>query len=268
MNRLRFRTVLGILLLLVANTGRAALPSVISVCDDGAEWPPYTYYKRVDGARTNVLTGFSVEYLQRVLDRKGLRFTLELIPWKRCMAEVINGHYAMLLNASLNPERARDFLVTMPYYALTLVYFYDADRPRPTVNSAADLRTLHSCGVSGYNYAPFELEPDMIDTNAKDLPQAFLKLKRGHCDVVPDRLEVAIGYEAIGMLDLKAEGIRYALVPNLPRSPFFMMVSRNVPYANELLAVLNEGIAAIEASHEAYHLAAKYGLPQAGPLKR
>jgi polar amino acid transport system substrate-binding protein len=268
MNRLLFRTVLGIALLMAAGASRAALPSVIGVCDDGAEWPPYTYFKRVNGTKTNTLIGFSVEYLQRVLERKGLHFTLDLIPWKRCMAEVVSGHYAMLLNASLNDERARDYLVTQPYYALTLVYFYDADRPRPAINSAADLRTLHACGVSGYNYVPFGLEPNMIDTDAKDLPQAFLKLKRGHCDVVPERLEVAIGYEAIGELDLKAEGIQYAPVPHLPRSPFYMMVSRNVPYANELLSVLNEGIAAIEGSHEAYDLAAKYGLPQAAPLKR
>ena len=268
MKRLMFQAVVSVALLMAAGLVRAGLPAVIAVCDDGAEWPPYTYFQRVNGAKTNVLIGFSVEYLQRVLARKGLRFTLELIPWQRCMAAVDEGQYAMLLNASLNDERARRFLITQPYYALTLVYFYDADHPKPVVNGAADLRALAACGVSGYNYAPFALEPDMIDTAAKDLPQAFLKLKRGHCAVVPDRLEVALGYQTLGLIDLQSAGIRYAPVPGLPRSPFFMMVSRNTPYAAELLAVLNEGIAAIEASHGAYDLAAKYGLPQAEPLKR
>jgi len=32
----------------------------ISICDDGAEWPPYTYYKRVDGKKSKEIIGFSV----------------------------------------------------------------------------------------------------------------------------------------------------------------------------------------------------------------
>jgi polar amino acid transport system substrate-binding protein len=158
--------------------------------------------------------------------------------------------------------------MTQPYYALTLVYFYDADRPKPVIEIAENLRSLRVCGVSGYNYAPFGLEPTMIDAAARDLPQALLKLKRGHCDVVPDRLEVAIGYERLGLLDLKKQGIGYATDPNLPRSPFFMMVSKKVPYAEELLAVLNKGVAEIEASHDANDLSAKYGLPQTESIRR
>jgi polar amino acid transport system substrate-binding protein len=268
MKRLMLQSVVCAAFLLVARLGHAALPTEIAVCDDDAEWPPYTYFERVNGVKSNKLTGFSVDYLQRILARKGLHFTLELLPWQRCMAEVNEGRYAMLLNASTNDERVKTFLVSKPYYALTLVYFYPADRPKPAVNNPADFRRLRSCGVSGYNYAPFGLEPDMIDTDAKDLTQAFLKLKRDRCDVVPDRLEVALGYQTLGLINLQKEGLRYAPIPGLPRSPFYMMVSRNVPYAAELLAAINEGIAAIEADHGAYDLAAKYGLPQAEPLKR
>jgi hypothetical protein len=49
---------------------------------------------------------------------------------------------------------------------------------------------------------------------------------------VTERLEIAIAYEA---------------VPGLPPSPFHMMMSRHTPYAEELLAVLNEGITEISA---------------------
>ncbi|HTI16079.1 MAG TPA: transporter substrate-binding domain-containing protein [Trinickia sp.] len=268
MKRLLLQSLGFVALMCAANLCRAGLPPVIAVCDDAAEWPPYTYYDRTNGETTHALTGFSVEYLQRVLANKGLRFSLELLPWKRCMAEVQEGHYAMILNASNNEERARTFLVSRPYYTLTLVYFYDAQRPRPTVKSATDLRALQLCGVRGYNYAPFALQPDMIDTDAKDLPQALHKLKHGGCDVVPDRLEIVLGYQLLGVINLQQAGIRYAPVPGLPRSPFSMLVSRNVPYAAELLAVLNDGIAEIESRRGASDLAAKYGLPQEGLPKR
>ena len=39
------------------------------------------------------------------------------------------------------------------------------------------------------------------------------------------------------------------------------MVSRHTPYAEELLAVLNEGIAEISATDGAKDLAAKYSIP-------
>jgi polar amino acid transport system substrate-binding protein len=99
MKHLSFRLLAAAMFLLVAAPCRAVLPAVINVCDDSAEWPPYTYFERSNGTRTNVLTGFSVEYLRRVMDHAHLRFTIDLIPWQRCMAEVQEGQYAMLLNA-------------------------------------------------------------------------------------------------------------------------------------------------------------------------
>jgi hypothetical protein len=55
--------------------------------------------------------------------------------------------------------------------------------------------------------------------------------------------------------------IAYEAVPGLPPSPCHMMVSRRTPYAEALLAMLNEGIAEISAKDVASDLAAKYSIP-------
>lgn len=253
------------LLVLQASPARAALPKVISVCDDGAEWPPYTYYKRSYGVKTDQLIGYSVDYLQRVLERKGMHFKLELIPWVRCMEAVDHGDYDMLLNAANNPERDRTYWVTKPYYALTPVYFYDQDRSKPKVAKAEDLKKLRLCGVHGYSYVSFRLKPTEIDTGANDIARAFLKLKSNRCDAVPERLEIAVGYRALDVVDYTRMNIGYEPVPWLKSVPFSMMVSRHIPYAKELLDLLNEGITEINAHNGARDLAARYMIPGVVP---
>jgi polar amino acid transport system substrate-binding protein len=55
--------------------------------------------------------------------------------------ELVNrGMYDMLTDASYNPARERLYLITKPYYALQLVYFYDKARPKPDVRTSADLK--------------------------------------------------------------------------------------------------------------------------------
>jgi polar amino acid transport system substrate-binding protein len=238
------------------------VPSVIVVCTAVDEWPPYTYFKRVNGKKTSEVIGYSVDYLLRVLGRKGIHVKIEPIPWKRCMAEVETGEYAITLDSSINEERARTYLFTKPYYGLNWVYFYDANRPKPYVNVPADLRKLRLCGLSGYNYDALDLGPSGIDTGTHDYSTTFEKLKFNRCDAVPEKVEIAIGYKALGIVDFSAQGIAYARIPWLPTTPFHMMVSRNLPYSQALLKLLNEGITEIEAHDGAADLVEKYGLSE------
>jgi polar amino acid transport system substrate-binding protein len=259
----RIHCIIALFLVLGCSTLNAeplGAKQVIKVCGQIAEWPPYLYFKRSLGVRTEEVVGYSAEYLNRVLARKGLSYTIDMLPWKRCMAEVENGTYDMMTDTSNNAERARTYLVTKPYYALHLVYFYDKARQKPLVQSAADLKKLRLCAVNGYNYVPFGLSNEQIDTGAQNLGQSFLKLKNNRCDAMPERLEIALGYKAIDVVDFDRLDIGFETVPGLPPSQFHMMVSRNVPYSNELLAVLNEGIDAI-AGGSAKELSDKYSIP-------
>lgn len=256
------------LLLGWAGAGAHAAPlapeQLIRVCGQVAEWPPYLYFKRDLQGQTDDVTGYSAELLQSSLARKGLRLTFDMLPWKRCTESVRLGMHDMMTDIANNAERAQTYLVSKPYYAQHLVYFYDTARPRPAVATSADLKKLRLCAVNGYTYAAFGLNVADIDMGAQDLMQSLLKLKNNRCDAVPERLEIALGYQTLGKVDFKVLGIAYGALPDLSPSPFHMMVSRNVPYAAELLQVLDEGIELAIRSGEAKRLAARYGIADLG----
>lgn len=97
----------------------------ISICDDGAEWPPYTYYKRVNEKKTRELVGYSVDVIREILDKHGIKFKLKLLPWKRCKQEMDKGEkYQMFLSGGLNPGRVKAYYITQPYYFTTIYCFW------------------------------------------------------------------------------------------------------------------------------------------------
>ncbi|PHV05245.1 hypothetical protein CSQ96_21595 [Janthinobacterium sp. BJB412] len=238
---------------------------VIRVCGQVAEWPPYLYFRRDGGARTDEVVGFSAEYLRRALAGAGLRYRIDMLPWKRCLESVRLGGHDMLTDAASNAERERAYLVAKPYYAMHLAYFYDKARPHPPVRAAADLKLLRLCAVNGYNYAAFGLDAAQMEAGSQNLAQSFLKLKMNRCDALPERLEIALGYRSLGIVDFARLDIGYELLAELPPSTFHMMVSRRVPYAEELLRVLNEQVELLNSGDGAREIAAKYAV-QLPPL--
>lgn len=230
-------------LLLACGSAAAKVPRQIDVCDIGSEWPPYTYRERQDGQPTGRVVGQSVSLLRQILSRKNIEFQIELIPWRRCLAEVASGKYAMLVNASTNAERSATYLVTTPYYHLTGVYLYARERPPPPIRQPEDLRALRVCGQSGYNYVNFGLSSDQVLTGTPDFDRVILKLKAGRCDVVLTRLEIVAGQKYIDGKDYLADpALTYGTPTYMAPEPFHMMVSRQLAYSAELLEILNEGI--------------------------
>jgi polar amino acid transport system substrate-binding protein len=233
----------------------------IKVCGQMAEWPPYLYFKRENGQRSEELVGYTIDYLQRSLAPHGLRYKFDALPWKRCLELVNRGLYDMLTDASYNPSRERSYLITKPYYALQLVYFYDKARPKPAIRTSADLKKYRVCTINGYNYSPFGLKQEEVYASSPGIEQSFQKLKHDRCDAVPERLEAIQGYKALGVVDYEQLGLGVEHLPDLPPATFHMMVSRKVAYGPELLAVLNEGIDKINRGPAAAEIAHKHGMP-------
>ena len=252
------------LLVLLGSGELSAAPlaqdQVIKVCAQSAEWPPFMY---TDKASNNKLSGYTIDFLQHSLIERGLRYTIDLVPWKRCMELTQRGIYDMMTDASNSAERAQNYLVSKPYYQQQLVYFYDKERPRPAIHAAADLNKVRLCGMAGYNYSGFGLKPEEVEMGSQNLAQTFQKLKHDRCDAVPERLEVTLGYRAQGVVDFEKLNIGVGYLPDLPRSTFHLMVSRNVVYGPALLEVLDEGIDKLNGNGVAQELAVKYGVPGA-----
>ena len=251
---------MGLTLLLFAVSIHAIdLPKEIQICDNGNEWPPFTFYKRVDGKTTPELTGYSVEYIQTILKKAGLKPTITMLPWLRCQSMVTIGKYLMLLNASENAERARDYLVSKPYYAAQGIYFYSASRPKPRIQTARDLLLRHTCGQMGYNYVSYGIRNEEIDTGTTTLPMTLEKLKLGNCDVVLARKEIAAGHVWINGIDYtKDKNFGWGIMDGMKPSEFHMMVSKQTPYAQALIELINKGIDEMTGSGEVKKLEQKY----------
>jgi polar amino acid transport system substrate-binding protein len=254
------KTIIGFVCLLFAVSVNAIeLPKEIQICDNGNEWPPYTFYKRVDGRVTSELTGFSVEYIQTILKRAGLKPAITMLPWLRCQSMVTIGKYLMLLNASENAERARDYLVSKPYYAVQGIYIYSTTRPKPRIQTARDLLLRHTCGQMGYNYVNFGIRNEEIDSGTTTLPMTLEKLKFGNCDVVLARKEIAAGHIWINGIDYTNDkNFGWGILEGMKPSQFHMMVSRQTPYAQQLIELIDNGIDDMTASGEAKKLEKKY----------
>ena len=78
----------------------------INVCGDGAEWPPFIYWKRdKNGEKTDQIEGYTVDLLTRVLNESNIKTKFFLPPWKRCLQKSVdNSQYTIALDASYSKE--------------------------------------------------------------------------------------------------------------------------------------------------------------------
>lgn len=249
-----------------AGAADGALPKnlALAVCDDGAEWPPFTFYQRIDGQKSKKITGSAVEVLERILGRAGIAFTIDLIPWKRCQLEIMHGgRYQMALNASYSAERDRDFRLSRAYYRLTSQYFYS--RPlHPTgwpIRELADLKQHRVCGLRGYNYSTYGLGEADLDLSDGGFAPMIAKLHLGRCDLFVEKREIMQGFGVVDaeMARLLADPrLGAANLPGVTETGFHMIVSRAIPYSQALVGVLDAGIDELEASGELQKVMTKY----------
>ncbi|MGC0151257.1 substrate-binding periplasmic protein [Chromobacterium vaccinii] len=236
--------------------------SPVAICDDGDEWPPFTYYRRVDGKPTAEITGFSVEVIGAILAKHGIPFTITLPPWKRCLASIEAGeNYVMALSASKSPEREKRFLFSAPYYQTHYYAFYAKNRfPRGLkLDAQSDLNRYRLGGVKGYAYTKLEA----VDKSRMILAASYLELikmmKAGRLDVFAEDYEVITGLASIGVLDAAWDAdIGHAPLPGANANPFHMIFSRSNPRGEQLRQLVDEELDAMRRSGQLARLLAKY----------
>lgn len=262
------RLFLSLPLLLLCSSPQAE-PSLrgwtVQVCDDANEWPPYTYVERVDGRKTGRVQGYSVELLERLLQPLGVQARIELLPWRRCLQEVKRGQdFQMLLNATRNPERERDFFITSPTYS-TRTYFFWSRRVHPQglqVRGQEDLKRYRLGGVHGYTYSQLD-QIDMASLQrAPNYASLVQMLHLNRIDVIVVGEEVFHGLTGL-------PGYELAQDPDLGRAPlpiekpnaFHMMVSRQHPLGPALYTALQRELNQLRRSGELDRLLARHLSP-------
>jgi polar amino acid transport system substrate-binding protein len=235
----------------------------IRVCEDEAEWPPFSYVQRIDGRKGPRVVGAVVDALDRILGRAGLRSTIEMLPWVRCLEGIKAGRYDMALNASYTPERARDFLMTRAVYALDSSYYYSRQSHPQGLNirTLADLKRWRVCGLIGYNYTTYGLQPADMDLSPPNFALMLRKVAHGRCDLFIEKRDIIAGLGLIDPLvahELASPDIVSEPVPGVADTPFFMIVSRATARGPALLRLLDDGIEQLQASGEMARIIAAY----------
>lgn len=231
-----------------------SLPAVatepVVICDDGEEWPPFTYFERENGVKTQKVIGYSIDVIQRIFKKHGITYKASLIPWSRCQAMVEKGiGYNMALNASFNSTREAKFFLTVPYYQTRPYYFY-SKKMHPEgldVKTNSDFKKYKVCGLIGYNYEFYGVSKNQVSQSAVDFPSLIKQLHSRQCDLFFEQLEIMAGFTAI-YKDYLSQNIGYKQAPGVPPTNFHMLISKKMPGAEQFLQMMNEEISSMKQS--------------------
>ena len=240
----------------------------IIVCGDGAEWPPYVYFKRdTKGNKTEEITGYSVDMLNIILEEKQIHARIVLVPWKRCLLGAQRGQdYHLVLDASYSVERAREYVMTASHYAMTPKYFYaKKNYPNgfPPIESIAELFNVGEiCGLFAYNYEGFAdgLSNENIKKGTKTFAAVVKKTLAGGCNAFLARYEALVGFAALGEDYLRGGEIAHRDLPDARPDKYYMLISRKYKYAYELKGIIDEGIDTLRRSGKLDELRGKYSV--------
>lgn len=219
----------------------------IRACGDGAEWPPFHYFKRDGGTITEEVTGYTIDLLKTILSESGINLEVELPPWKRCLSDTESGKYQIALDSSFNEKRAKAYLLSAQHYTLTPAFFYlkESYPVGLSIATSADLwKNGPVCGLVGYNYEGFApgIKNSNVDRGAKTFKELIHKVKKKRCPTFLARMEILTGFTAIGTNYLKGE-FGYNPLPDGNADPFYLLISRKFEQKYELKDVIDTGIA-------------------------
>jgi len=234
----------------------------ICICEDAAEWPPYHYFQRTNGKKTKNIVGYGIDVLNDILSKKGIKYTIQFLPWKRCLHDVEKGDsYQMALSGTYSLERDQKYYLIC-WYKTTAYYFY-SKKYFPEGLQIKDLSELNKYrlgGLLGYNYKYLgELEKKM-DKGARDYDAMIEKLHRGRCHVTFEQYEIFAGFKLIGKNYLGDKDLGYAKLPGVPPNWFNIMISKKYAHSHALKKVISEGIAELFWSGKYNTMLEKYGL--------
>lgn len=121
-------------IIISSNFSLYASEQPVRICNDSGEWAPYFYYERnSDGTKSDKLVGATVDALDAIFKIVGLKYSFELLPWKRCLAYVERFDktqtYEMFSEAGINSKREMLFLHTeQAVYKRTDVFYYNNEK--------------------------------------------------------------------------------------------------------------------------------------------
>ncbi len=216
--------------------GATTASAQIKACGGSNNWPPMSYQHQ-----RQPVQGISADLLRLILPQ----VQFELRPWQRCLNEVADvAGFDIAMSVAKNPEREKLFYFSSPYHALTPSYLYLTERfTSPPVKVLSDLSKFRVCSLHGANTSYTGLSASQIESGATTYQSLQRKLERGHCDVVVEMREVLLGFAQLELLPFQSEAFQIINLPDTQSYPLHFAVSKQNQQAQQLLELINQGIA-------------------------
>lgn len=219
----------------------AAAPLSITLAN--AEWPPYI-------GETLPEHGLLSHLVVAAFEREGVQVRQLFVPNNRVLTGVRSGAYDGSYGWTQTVERARDMLFSEPLFTSRFVFYEHRAAPHPW-RELGDLKGLN-IGVTQGNYHGDVFE-GMRAAGVLNVAAAssdvvnFRKLLAGHIDLFAD--DEVVGRSVLAQLfpGMQSKALA-AQNHTLVSFPLYLVISRQNPQAQELIARFNRGLAALKAS--------------------
>lgn len=133
-----------VILLSLFNVNCVAAEPALDIVTD--PWPPYAYEEN------GKVVGTDVEITLAVLERLGVKASIRLLPWKRCLGLIKTQQADAILAASITAEReAFMYFPAEPVSTGVTVFFKDALAPDPEID-LDNKKGLKLGAMLGYKY--------------------------------------------------------------------------------------------------------------------
>ena len=235
-----------------ASASNAADP--IKVC--GAPWAPYLYDAN-GGEGPQKIVGVDLVVLEEITKRTGYEFSIEFLPWKRCLETVANfdryGRFEIASDATRNKEREKTYYIVGPLYeASTSIYYSRTKYPTgpvspetgKVISTIDEMKDFKICGILGFNYEGYYTRHNMprggiqLDTGAKNYLSALSMVSAQRCDMMETQTNMITGAIVTGELEVP-EDIA-CLSANEGTVGFNLLVSRTSPRGAEIAKKMNK----------------------------
>ncbi|WP_165773586.1 substrate-binding periplasmic protein [Zooshikella ganghwensis] len=238
--------------------------SIVKICDDEIEFPPYTFFERdSQGTKTN-LVGVTHDLLKEIFNHIDLTYKVDLVPWKRCIFEVekydTRKTYEMFSTGSYFLKRASKYYATAAYGVVNQGIFYSTQQHPDgiNVNSIKDLQQFTQvCGVLGYSYRAYKLTDESKFMRAPSIVAGLKMLGSNRCQIMPLGIEVAQGVQLIEQYRIP-KTIKVIRINAIKPTTFHLYISKSSPRAFEIYTKVNQQLVRMIHTGEVDKIHQKY----------
>lgn len=231
-SRLLFRTlfILTALALCFPVLGPVNAQAADKVVLANGDWEPYQGEKLPQG-------GPASQIVREAFASQGWDVEFRYMPWARGLSLTQEAQTDGTMLYSYNEERGKNFLFSAPILVLETVVFHRKDKPLAWQNPE-DLKGLTLGAVLKYDYGFVTEEAgytlDRVASNVFN----YRKLAAGRIDALMEE-------RLVGLAALESEGFTDTLTYHpkpIKSAPYHLIVSRNHPRAQEIIAAFNQGL--------------------------